>query len=217
MSSHRVIYLISQWHPGNEWCLQEMNTAQPIATGKPQEKILEIMYFSAQLPSGEESRERALLTLQVMELKWHQAYLAGGSWDGPCCCSSSTVLSEAEDTKAKNEASKIRRRRLEPACVWRSVLDSLLFTHPTLPVFLTTQVTSSFASLPFPFTASEVEGGKHTWISSPITGKPGKMTAFYWVQKLPRFAWIHLYIVTRRDGACLRWVASLGTELRPVL
>lgn len=43
------------------------------------------------------------------------------------------------------------------------------------------------------------------------------MTAFYWVQKLPRFAWIHLYIVTRRDSACLRWVASLGTELRPVL
>lgn len=34
--SRRVIYLISQWHPGNEWCLQEMNTAQPTATGKPQ-------------------------------------------------------------------------------------------------------------------------------------------------------------------------------------
>lgn len=32
--SRRVIYLISQWHPGNEWCLQEMNTAQPTATGK---------------------------------------------------------------------------------------------------------------------------------------------------------------------------------------
>lgn len=107
MSSHRVIYLISQWHPGNEWCLQEMNTAQPIATGKPQEKILEIMYFSAQLPSGKESRERALLTLQVMELKWHQAYLAGRSWDGPCRCSSGAALSEAEATKAKTRLQKL--------------------------------------------------------------------------------------------------------------
>lgn len=32
--SRRVIYLISQWNPGNEWCLREMNTAQPTATGK---------------------------------------------------------------------------------------------------------------------------------------------------------------------------------------
>lgn len=32
--SRRVIYLISQWHPRNEWCLREMNTAQPTATGK---------------------------------------------------------------------------------------------------------------------------------------------------------------------------------------
>lgn len=130
MSSHRVIYLISQWHPGNEWCLQEMNTAQPIATGKPQEKILEIMYFSAQLPSGKESRERALLTLQVMELRRHRAYLGGRSWDGPCRCNSSVVLSEAEASKAKREASKIGRRHPEPACVWLSVLDSLLFTAP---------------------------------------------------------------------------------------
>lgn len=195
-----------------------MNTAQPIATGKPQEKILEIMYFSAQLPSGEESRERVLLTLQVVELKRHRAYLAGSSWDGPCHCSSGAVLSEAEASKAKHEASKIGRRHPEPACLWLSVLNSLLFTRPTTPpVFLTTQVTSPVTPLPFPLTASEVEGGKGTWISSPITGKSRKMTAFYWVQKPPKFAWIHLYIVPRKDGACLRWVTSLGTELRPVL
>ena len=133
------------------------------------------MYFSAQLPSGKESRERALLTLQVMELKRHRAYLAGSGWDGPCRCSSRAVLSEAEASKAKHEASQIGCRHPEPAYMWLSVLDSLLFTRPTtLPVFLTTQVTSSFASLPFPLTASEVEGGKHTWISSPITGETWK-------------------------------------------
>lgn len=104
-----------------------MNTAQPIATGKPQEKILEIVYFSAQPPSGEEWRERALLTLQVTELKRHRADAAGGSWDGALLLQ--LRLSEAEASRAEHEASKMGRGHPAPAYVWRSVLDSLLFTR----------------------------------------------------------------------------------------
>lgn len=203
MSSHQVIYLISQWHPGNEWCLQEMNTAQPMAMGKPQEKILEIMYFSALLPSGKEWRERALLTLQEMELRWHQACLAGRS---------SVVLLCLEGLRPQNN-SRLDADTLNLSVVG-SGLDSFLLARPTiLPGFLTTQVTSSLASLSFPLKASEAEGGKHTWISSPINGKPGKLTAFYW----DPIAWIHHYVVTCKAGAYLGQVTSLGTKLRSAL
>jgi len=135
-----------------------MNTAQPIATGKPQEKLLEIMYFSAQFPSGEESRGRALLTLHVTETKRHPASLARQALGQP----SGAMLSEAESSTAKCKASNLGCRHPEPACIQLSVLNSLLFSRPTTPsIFLTTQVTSSFTSLSSPLTASEVEEGKH--------------------------------------------------------
>lgn len=95
-----------------------------------------------------------------------------------------------------------------------SGLDSLFLAHlTTLPGFLTTQVASCFVSLSSSLKASTAEGGKHTWISSPITGKPGKLAAFYW----DPIAWIHHYIVACKAGACVRQVTYLGTELRPTL
>lgn len=127
------------------------------------------------------------------------------------------MLNEAEASKAKREASKIGRRHLEPACVWLSVLDSLLFTAPQHHQF--SWLLRSHP--PSPLCSSLLQQVKWKEANAlgfpPITGKPGKITAFYWVQKAPKFAWIPLYVVTCKDGACLRWVASLGTELRPVL
>lgn len=204
MSSHRVIYLISQWHPGNEWCLQEMNTAQPIATGKPQVKILEIVYFSAQLPSGEESRERALLTLQAMELKWHRVYSSGRVGTGPalrlqCCAQQGCGL------KTEHEASKTGPGHLE-----LSSLDSLLLHTPQHHQF--TWLLRSHSPSPLcPFTASEVEVANTLRFPAQLLGNLKKLLRF--IQRPPQFAWMHLYIVICKNGACLRQVTSLGTDL----
>lgn len=137
-----------------------------------------------------------------MELRWHPAYSAGRS---------SVLLLRLEGLRPQNSP-RLDAHTLNLS-VFGSGVDSFPLASPTtLPGFLTTQVTSSLASLSFPLKASEAEGGKHTWISSPINGKPGKLTAFYW----DPIAWIH-QVVTCKAGAYLGQVTSLGTKLRPAL